>query len=161
MYLKCILGLGNASRLLVVSADLEISISYHRNKQKRIFFIWTVAHNKLCWKLLYNDLAFSNILKNHFASTFFFWCHDTASCKPAKLFGLWLLEGSSSLLKVMVLCSEVTFSKVSSLQHNSQPVETQGRGKRRTVPSSLIWLEPTPLVSLRVYSICKTHAVLL
>lgn len=37
MCLKCILGLGNASRLLMISADLEISISYHRTEQKRNF----------------------------------------------------------------------------------------------------------------------------
>lgn len=40
MCLKCILGLGNVSRLLVVSVDLEISISYHISEQKRLFFLF-------------------------------------------------------------------------------------------------------------------------
>lgn len=37
MQLKCILGLGGVSRLLVGSAELEMSISYHRSEQKRVF----------------------------------------------------------------------------------------------------------------------------
>lgn len=130
MHLKCILRLGNASRLLVVSADLEISILYHKKwTEDNFFFVWTVAHNQLCWKLPYNALAFFKCLKELLCLRFFFWCHGTASYTPVNQFALWLLEGKSSLLKVKVLCSKVTFSKVS--RPSAQQLTCRNPGQRQ------------------------------